>query len=126
MADWHNGLFEICGEPGGFAVCCMTTLCPCMALAEIGEHLSSGNGESTLVTTAVMYACCCSPCVLCVYDCPYREEVAKKADINDHNPWLKVACCLQCHECQVVNEVRWMQQRPKEQQARPTQHQMGM
>mmetsp|Transcript_34291 Transcript_34291/g.80155 ORF Transcript_34291/g.80155 Transcript_34291/m.80155 type:complete len:119 (-) Transcript_34291:134-490(-) len=112
MAEWNNGIFDCMGQPGGAGLCLITCFLPCMTLSEISEYLNPGSKSNVLMISGllVFFGLGCVNCFL--YDCPFRQQVAQKAGIEDPNAMLLVICCNCCHQIQVANHVKVMQGAP--------------
>ncbi|GLC53686.1 hypothetical protein PLESTB_000776300 [Pleodorina starrii] len=135
--DWSTELWDICAQPGGPNMCCLSLWCPCVQYGLLLEQLPPGTvtcagsvaGGCALFCTLWLLGDLLSavlltkiftlPCTALVHS-HARGYIRRKYGIQSHplHDFCVTWCCAPCALCQEAREVVIRQAAEREDQAR--------
>ncbi|EFJ48441.1 hypothetical protein VOLCADRAFT_91142 [Volvox carteri f. nagariensis] len=135
--DWSTELWDICAQPGGPNMCCLSLWCPCIQYGLLLEQLPPGSVTCAgsvvggcalfcvlwvlgdLLGAALLTKVFTLPCTALVH-AHTRGYIRRKYGIQSHplHDCLVTWCCAPCALCQEVREVVVRQAAEREDQPR--------
>ncbi|KAG2483657.1 hypothetical protein HYH03_017460 [Edaphochlamys debaryana] len=136
--DWSTELHDVCGEPGGFNMFCLSTWCPCMQYGMLMEQLPPGSAPCAgsvaggcaafcvlwllgdLLGAVLLTKVVTLPCTALVH-CQARGYIRRKYNIQSHplHDFFITWCCGPCALCQEARELVVREAADREDSNRP-------
>lgn len=112
--NYSTRMFDVCGEPGGFSLCCLTLFCSCLTSGEINERADGPAGwiGGCLFDFVLTYSAMITGfpfCGLCIMTGAHGMRFEHDSLKN----WLKALCCSPCYACQLTREFRLLAREEK-------------